>query len=100
MNVKMKKKIDTSKLPDFSKMTNKEIAVFWESHDVSEFWADMAETDERFIDARPKKSISIRIDEDSLDDLKVVAKKKGLGYQTLMRMWVKERLDTERGKSA
>jgi predicted DNA binding CopG/RHH family protein len=97
---KMKNKIDAKKLPDFKKMTDEQIAEFWDTHDASEFWADMEDAKESFRDVRPKKSISLRIDEDALSDLKKLANSKGLGYQTLMRMWIIERLHKERRKTA
>lgn len=89
-----------AKLPDFSKMTDEEIANFWRTHDVSEFWAEMKEVKERFRDVRPKKAISMRIDEKALSDLKRLAERKGLGYQTLIRVWIKERLEKELQKTA
>lgn len=88
------------KLPDFNKMSDREIAEFWDTHDAADYWDEMEEVKERFIDVRPKKVISMRIDEPTLKQLKKTAAKKGLGYQTLMRMWVKERLEEERKKSA
>ncbi len=95
-----RRKIDVKKLPDFKKMTDEQIAEFWDTHDVAEFWTDMEDVKESFKDIRPKKSISIRIDEDALTDLKKLANSKGLGYQTLMRMWIIERLHKERRKPA
>jgi len=82
-------------LPDFSKMSEDEIADFWETRDSTDYWDEMEEVREPFIDVRPKKAISMRIDEETLKQLKKIAIKKGLGYQTLIRMWVKERLEKE-----
>lgn len=87
--------IKKAKLPDFKKMTDKEIAKFWEEHDASEFWPEMKEEKEVFKDKRPKKTISMRFDIDTLNMLRKIADAKGLGYQTLIRMWVKERLKKE-----
>lgn len=96
-----KKKLEKrAELPDFSKMTDEEIADFWRTHDVSEFWAEMQKVRESFRDIRPKKAISMRIDEKALSELKRLAARKGVGYQTLIRMWVKERLEHELQKSA
>lgn len=93
-----KKKL--TKLPDFKEMTDEEIADFWRTHDASEFWADMESVREKFRDIRPKKAISMRIDEQALTELKRLAARKGLGYQTLIRMWIKERLEKELGETA
>jgi len=83
------------KLPDFSKMSDEEIADFWDKHNVTDYWDQLRPAKEQFIDKRPKKAISMRIDEDTLDELKKVAKSKGIGYQTLARMWIQERLKKE-----
>ncbi len=42
-----------------------------------------------------KKQISLRLDAGTIDALKQVAVRKGIGYQTLIRMWVVERLNDE-----
>ena len=41
---------------------------------------------------RKKRVLTLRLDEPTLDELKEVANRKGLGMSTLVRMWVKERL--------
>lgn len=41
------------------------------------------------------KGVLLRLDQRVVDQLKVVARSKGLGYQTLIRMWVLERLERE-----
>lgn len=72
-----------------------EIAKFWEEHDAAEFWPEMAVRKERFVDKRQKKAISMRFDLDTLEQLREIAEAKGIGYQTLIRMWIKERLRHE-----
>lgn len=55
-----------------------------------------APTEVSFVDAPPaKKLISVRMEPTAIEKLKVVAQRKGVGYQTLMRMWVMERLAQE-----
>ena len=83
------------KLPNFKKMSDIEIAKCWDEHDAAEFWPEMAAEKERFVDKRPKKAISMRFDIDTLDQLREIAEAKGIGYQTLIRMWIKERLRQE-----
>ncbi|MCF8084393.1 MAG: BrnA antitoxin family protein [Deltaproteobacteria bacterium] len=41
---------------------------------------------------RKQRVLTLRLDEPTLDELKEVANRKGLGMSTLVRMWVKERL--------
>lgn len=82
-------------LPKF--LSENEEAAFWDTHDSTEFLADTAAVDVTFVDARPaKKLISLRLEPAVIDRLKAVAQQKGVGYQTLMRMWVMERLTMER----
>lgn len=85
----------SKKLPDFTKMTSEQIADFWDKHDVTDYWDQLKPVKEPFIDKRPKKAISMRFDEDTLLQLKKIAQIKGIGYQTLIRMWIKERLKKE-----
>ena len=84
-----------SKLPDFKQMSDIEIAKFWEEHDSADFWPEMKAEKEAFVDKRPKKSISMRFDVETLEQLREIASAKGIGYQTLIRMWIKERLKQE-----
>lgn len=71
-------------------------ADFWETHDSTEFLDETEPVDMVFVDARPvKKLISLRLDPAAIDRLRAVARRKGVGYQTLMRMWVMERLNQE-----
>jgi predicted DNA binding CopG/RHH family protein len=83
------------RLPNFKKMSDIEIAKFWDEHDAAEFWPEIAAEKEAFADKRPKKSISMRFDIETLEQLREIAAAKGIGYQTLIRMWIKERLKKE-----
>ena len=52
--------------------------------------------DAKFVDARPKKAISIRLTERMIADAKRIASELGIGYQTLFRMWLMEGLKRHR----
>ena len=41
---------------------------------------------------RKERVLTLRLDEPTLDELKHLANRKGLGMSTLVRMWVKEKL--------
>ena len=83
-----------AKPPQF--MDEKEEAEFWATHDSTEYLDDTKPVEVTFIDARiPKKLISVRFDNETIESLKAVARKKGIGYQTLIRLWVNERLTQE-----
>ena len=49
----------------------------------------------KFEDARPKTLISLRLQSDTINQLKALAARRGIGYQTLIRIWVMERLEDE-----
>ena len=76
--------------------SEQEEAEFWETHDSTDYLDDTEPAELTFVDARPqKRSISLRIDGETIDTLKDIAGRKGIGYQTLIRMWVMERLEKE-----
>ena len=83
-----------SKLPRF--VSEQEEAKFWATHDSTEYREDTEPVDVMFVDARPsEKQISLHLDARLVDDLEAVAQSKDISYQTLIRMWVMERLAQE-----
>jgi predicted DNA binding CopG/RHH family protein len=69
---------------------------FWDTHVITDYLEELTPTDAVFVDARPRKTlISLRLDPATIAQLKAIARQKGVGYQTLMRMWVMERLEHE-----
>jgi predicted DNA binding CopG/RHH family protein len=83
-----------SKIPKFT--NEQEEAEFWATRDSTEFLDDTEAVDVTFVDSRPpKKQIALRLDGETIDALKAVASRKGIGYQTLIRLWVNERLEQE-----
>lgn len=80
-----------AKLPQF--VNEQDEAAFWDSHDSAEFLDETEAVDIKFIDARPtKKQISLRLDPLVIEQVKEIAHTKGMGYQTLIRMWVMEQV--------
>ena len=71
-----------------------EEADFWDTHDSTEFLGVTEPVAVTFVDARPtKQQISLRLEPAVIEQLKTVARTKGVGYQTMIRMWVMERLE-------
>ena len=89
-----KKSQDTyekSRLPRFNRI--EEQAAFWDTRDSTEFEDEFVEVEDvRFVMAAPKKALTVRLEEPTLRDLRRVAKEKGIGPSTLVRMWILERL--------
>ncbi len=75
-----------------------EEAAFWASHELGgELLEEMGPVPEgEFPPPRPRtRPVSIRLDEDLLRRLKALARRKGKGYQTLLKEFVLERLYEE-----
>jgi len=82
------------KIPKFN--SEAEERKFWQQHDSSDYldWTD----GEEVILPRLKPStrkISIRLPESMIDELKVLANKRDVPYQSLLKIFLSERIKTE-----
>jgi predicted DNA binding CopG/RHH family protein len=95
---KMKKlKTFPKKIPHFKNYA--EEAAFWDTHDTSEIIRDGHQAEMVF--ERPiKHLISIRLDRTLLHGLQTLAARRHLPYQTLIQMFLAEKLRDEYRKSA
>lgn len=82
----------TSGIPEFA--SREEEAAFWDSHDFSEFEDELTPVKVRFA-KRLSQGVAVRFDEETLEALRIQARRKGIGPTTLIRMWVIERLQEE-----
>ena len=74
--------------------TEAEERAFWESHDSSDHvdW-DRAER-VRFANLKPStKAISLRLPVDLLERIKTAANKRDVPYQSLIKVWLAEKID-------
>ena len=88
----MKKKLKD--VPRFH--SEKEEREFWERNDSSEFidWEKGKRVS--FPDLKPSlKSISIRLPESMIEQLKVIANKKDVPYQSLVKLYLSEKVQEE-----
>ena len=86
-----------SKIPQFR--SYEEEARFWDTHDSVEFVGELVPAKLSF--PKPQKRlVSMRLPEAEIVGLKKVAARKGLGYLSLVRMWVTEKLLEEIKKAA
>ncbi|GFP28248.1 hypothetical protein HKBW3S43_00845 [Candidatus Hakubella thermalkaliphila] len=71
---------------------------FWSTHDATKF-IDLSQAQPaRFPELKPSlKIISIRLPESLLDSIKVIAHKKDVPYQSLMKMLLAEAVERELG---
>lgn len=81
------------KIPVFE--TDEQAAEFWETHD----FADYAEATEAVAAVSfaplPLKQVCLRLSPTQIECAKRIAASKGIGYQTLLRMWIAERMRQE-----
>ena len=72
-----------------------EEARWWDEH--RDYWDTVEGSDERVDPApvRRTKPVTLRLPVDMIDRLKHDAAKRSLPYQTLIRMWLQERLEAE-----
>ena len=81
-----------AKIPEFK--TEKEERDFWDSHSSAKYWDNMKECDDTF--KRSKlKSISLKLDPGLLEKIKVIAHKRGLSYNAMMRYLLSKGIERE-----
>jgi predicted DNA binding CopG/RHH family protein len=86
----MKKK----KIPKFK--NEAEERLFWQQNDSSDYidWSEAEET--VFSKLKPStRTISIRLPESMLEELKLLANKRDVPYQSLLKIFLSERIDSE-----
>lgn len=81
-------------IPD--NMTNEEAAEFWSTHCMSEELLENSVTEDDLPRRNGRtKTISIRLEYDLLERIQGVAERKHMGYQTLMKQFLIERVYEE-----
>ena len=83
----------------------KAIAKFWETHDVADYWDNMAEVNEPFVldprlekkirERHKKRLLTMRLEQGQIADARRIAARKGIGYQTLLRVWIQAGIQQE-----
>lgn len=93
------------RLPKFR--SEEEEALFWSKHSPLDYPEEFAEIEEpiiidpdlvkRITEERKerKRSITFRIEPSKIALVKIIAGKQGSGYQTLMRMWINDKIYKE-----
>ncbi len=80
-----------AKIPTFK--DEQEESEFWDTHSFTDYLDETEPVDIEFVDARPHKvQISLRLAPSTITRVKAAARQQGIGYQTLIRMWVLEKL--------
>ncbi len=83
-----------NKLPEFDNEDQER--EFWSAHDSTDYINWEESTDVVFPNLRPTaKNISIRLPEIMIDQLKLLAHKRDVPYQSLMKTFLAERIEKE-----
>ena len=82
-----------SRIPQFR--SEAEEARFWDTHDSTEFLDEFRPVRVSFPRPKPKILVSVRIAKPEVALLRRMAARRGLGYGSLIRMWLMERLLSE-----
>jgi predicted DNA binding CopG/RHH family protein len=92
-----------TKIPEFKSLD--EEFEFWSTHDSADLMEEGEEVEFDFSEARKAREkrqaqqISLRVSVPVLSGVKNRAKKLGVPYQTLMQLWLAERLEIEEAKT-
>jgi predicted DNA binding CopG/RHH family protein len=82
--------IKKKQIPVFKSI--QEEADYWDTHSLADHWDEMRPVKDKF--AKPLQHVfTVRFDSKTLTDLQTEASKKGISAGTLIRMWIKERLN-------
>lgn len=82
------------RIPQFN--SEVEERIFWQQNDSSEYldWSNAEEI--VFSQLKPStKTISIRLPESMIEELKLLANKRDVPYQSLLKIFLSERIDAE-----
>jgi predicted DNA binding CopG/RHH family protein len=82
------------KIPKFK--NEAEERLFWQKHDSSEY-LDWSEAEDAILPKlKPStRSISLRLPESMIEELKVLANKCDIPYQSLLKIFISEKINTE-----
>lgn len=76
-------------IPEFK--SRQEEAEFWGSYDMADYWDEWQPVKVRFA-RNLSEGLTIRLDPETLKEVRTRAKTMGIGPTTLIRMWVLERI--------
>ena len=88
------KNMKKNNIPKFR--TEEEERIFWSSHDSTEYIDWSKAKDITLSNLMPSvRSISIRLPEIMVEELKLLAHKKDIPYQSLMKLYISEKVEEE-----
>lgn len=86
----MEKTVRRRKLPSTDSVA--ELAGFWDHHDLTDFAHDLEEVREPVFVRAKEASVSIQLRPAEAQQLKKIARSRGVRETTVLRQWIRERL--------
>ena len=86
----MEKILRRQKLPNTDSI--QELAKFWDTHDLTEFEPSLEEVCERVFARSKSASLSVDLPRRDIQQVKRIAKSKGISETAVVREWILERL--------
>ncbi len=87
-----------SQIPEFE--DEAEAAAFWDTHSPEDLPEEFEEVQDRHAKPLIKRGLTVKLSEETIEQLREIAEAQGIGPTTLVRMWVLERLRERRERSA
>jgi predicted DNA binding CopG/RHH family protein len=86
------------RIPDFA--TEVEEAHFWRTHSIEEYESELEDMPPpQLLPEARTQAVSLRLSVGTLTALKQIAGARGIGYQTLIKQWLEERLQQSENPS-
>ena len=86
----MEKTMKARKIPESDSI--EELARFWDTHDLTDFEDLLEEVPGQVFARKPKTVIPVKLRRQEAEEIKRVAKSRGVREATLLRQWVREKL--------
>jgi CopG antitoxin of type II toxin-antitoxin system len=86
----MEKTLKKHRLPDTDSV--KELAEFWDAHQVTDFAHELKEVSEPVFVRAKGSSVSVELPPTESRHLKRIARSRGVKESTIVRQWIRERL--------
>lgn len=84
------KETQPKKVPKFR--SEQEAAEFWDTHSPLDYPEEFKEVQVSFDRPLIKRGLTIKLSEETIEELRSIANHQGIGPSTLVRMWILERL--------
>ena len=86
----MEKAMNARTIPESDSV--EELARFWDTHDLTDFEDLLENVPKRVFERKPETVIPVRLRRQEVEEVKRVAKTRGVREATLLRQWVREKL--------